>query len=78
MLCRGLDLLDKLEAQEENKEKKREEDKVTSTAMQLAATAVELPNDFSGLSSEELLVFKSSLWGLIAGGGEIPPVSRGS
>jgi hypothetical protein len=78
MLCHSLDLLDKLEAQEEKEERKREEDKVSSTAIQLAATAVELSNDLPGLSSEELLAFESSLWGLIAGSDKIPPVSQGS
>jgi hypothetical protein len=53
ILCRGLDLLDKLEAQEE-KEKKEGE---LPAVMQPASVTAEQPNN---LSSEELFVFESS------------------
>jgi hypothetical protein len=72
MLRRGLNSLDELDAQEE-KEKKEKEDAVQ---MEIASTAAFLP--VSELSSEGLLAFESSLWGLVAGGDEMPPVSRGS
>jgi hypothetical protein len=78
MLCCSLDLLDKLKAQEEKEKIERAEEDIASTTIYLAATAAEQPNNLPGLSSEELLVFESSLWGLIAGSNEIPPVSQGS
>jgi hypothetical protein len=72
MTRRGLQTLDELDAQEE-KEKKDEKKKDDRIQMELAATRV-VPE----LSSEELLAFESSLWGLMSGGGEMPPVSQGS
>jgi hypothetical protein len=78
MLRYGLQTLDELEAQEEKDIIREREEEVASTTIQLAATTAEQPNNPPGLSSEELLVFESSFWGLIAGSSETPPVSQGS
>jgi hypothetical protein len=77
MMRLGLQTLDELDAQEEKE--KEEKDKVVADArMQLAATTAAQSGGFPSLSSEELLAFESSLWGLTAGGGGMPPTSRGS
>jgi hypothetical protein len=75
ILCCSLDSIDNLEAQEKKEIKQREEDEVVYIAIQFSATAA-VPNDPSGLSSEELLVFEFSFWRLIAGSNKIPPVSQ--
>jgi hypothetical protein len=72
-------MLDKLEVQEEQDNiKERKEEEAASTAIQLAAATAEQPNDLPGFSSEELLVFESSFWGLIAGSSKIPLASQGN